>query len=49
MEILKAKIGLELVNGYQEIEDYMGEALTETTMKEIERHAEILGKTVGDN
>lgn len=49
LEMLKAKIGLELVNGYQEIEDYMGEALTETTMKEIERHAGILGKTVGDN
>lgn len=49
LEMLKAKIGLELVNGYQEIEDYMGECLTETTMKEIERHAGILGKTVGDN
>ena len=49
LEMLKAKIGLELVDGYQEIEDYMGEALTETTMKEIERHAGILGKTVGDN
>lgn len=48
-EMLKAQIGLELVNSYQEIEDYMGEALTETTMQEIERHAGILGKTVGDN
>lgn len=49
LEMLKANIGLELVDGYQDLEDYLGRALNETVRKEIKRQAGILGETVGDN
>jgi len=49
LELLKANLGLEMVNGYQDLEDYMGRKLTETTLKELERQAGILGNTVGNN
>lgn len=49
LEMLKANIGLELVNGYQDLEDYLGRALNETVRKEIKRQAGILGETAGDN
>ena len=49
LELLKANLGLEMVNSYQDLEDYMGRKLNETTLKELERQAGILGNTVGDN
>ena len=47
--MLKANIGLEMVSSYQDLEDYMGRKLSETTIKEFDRQAGILGNTVGDN
>ena len=48
LEMLKAHMGLEMVNSYQDLEDYMGRALNETTMKELERQAGILGDSVSN-
>lgn len=49
LEMLKANIGLELVSGFDELQKYFGGALTERTLKEFERQAGILGKTVQNN
>lgn len=49
LEMLKANIGLELVSGFDELQKYFGEAFTERTLKEFERQAGILGKTVQNN
>lgn len=46
LELLKAKIGLEMVGSFDELEKYSGETLTEEAMKELERMAGILGETV---
>lgn len=48
LEMLKAHMGLEMVNSYQDLEDYMGRALNKTTMKELERQAGILGDSVSN-
>lgn len=45
LELLKANIGLELIAGHQELEDYMGGILKGRTMKELKRQAGILGGT----
>lgn len=49
LELLKAKIGLELVSGFDELEKLLGEKLTEKTLEELERQAGILGKSIQDN
>ena len=49
LEMLKANIGLELINGHNELENFMGEILQGRTMDELERQAGILGKTIQNN
>lgn len=49
LEMLKANIGLELVSGYDELQKYFDEILTDRTLQEFERQAGILGKTVHNN
>ena len=49
LEMLKANIGLELIKGHNELENFMGEILQGRTMDELERQAGILGKTIQDN
>lgn len=48
LELLKANIGLELVAGYDELDKYMGQILTDRAMEELERQAGILGNAVED-
>lgn len=49
MELLKAQIGLEMVAGFDELQKYYDEKLTEHTIAEFERQAGILGKTIQNN
>lgn len=49
LEMLKAKIGLALVSGHAELEEYMSEILQGRTEDELERQAGILGETVLSN
>lgn len=49
LEMLKANIGLELIAGHQELEDFMGGILKGRTEDELKRQAGILGKTVQKN
>lgn len=49
LELLKANIGLELVAGFDELQKYDEEILTERTREELERQAGILGNTVQNN
>lgn len=49
LEMLKANIGLELVDGFDELQKYYDEILTERTLKEFERQAGILGKSIQNN
>lgn len=49
LEFLKAQIGLEMVAGFDELQKYYNEILTERTISEFERQAGILGKTVQNN
>ena len=49
LELLKAQIGLEMVAGFDELQKYYGEKLTDRTIAEFERQAGILGKTIQDN
>lgn len=49
LELLKAQIGLEMVSGFDELQKYYDEKLTERTISEFERQAGILGKTIQDN
>ena len=49
LEMLKANIGLELISGHEELEQFMQEILQGRTMEELERQAGILGKTVRNN
>lgn len=43
LEMLKASIGLELVNGFDELQQFFDETLTDRTLAEFERQAGILG------
>ena len=43
LEMLKADIGLELVNGFDELQQFFDETLTDQTLAEFERQAGILG------
>lgn len=49
LELLKAQIGLEMVSGFDELQKYYDEKLTDRTIAEFERQAGILGKTIQDN
>ena len=49
LELLKANIGLELVSGFDELQKYNEEILTDRTKEELERQAGILGGTVQNN
>lgn len=49
LEMLKANIGLELINGHQELEDFMSGILKDRTEDELKRQAGILGKTIKNN
>lgn len=49
LELLKAQIGLEMVAGFDELQKYYGEKLTDRTIVEFERQAGILGKTIQNN
>ena len=49
LELLKAQIGLEIAAGFDEMEKYFGEILTDRAVLEFERQAGILGKTIQNN
>ncbi len=49
LEMLKANIGLELVDGFNELQKYFDRVLTKRTLDEFERQAGILGNTVENN
>lgn len=49
LEMLKANIGLELVDGFEDLQEYYDTVLTDETLSEFERQAGILGKTVQNN
>ena len=46
LEMLKARIGLHLVDGINTLDDYYEKVITDRTREEIERQAGILGETV---
>jgi SPP1 gp7 family putative phage head morphogenesis protein len=48
LELLKAQIELELIDGFNDVEHEMERDLLKTSMKEYERMAGILGKSVKD-
>lgn len=49
LEMLKANIGLELVDGFDGLQKYYDQILTDRTLSEFERQAGILGKTMRNN
>ena len=49
LEMLKARLGLELIAGHDELEKFMGSILKDRTMDELKRQAGILGKSVLNN
>ena len=49
LEMLKANIGMELVDGFNDLQKYFGQVLNDRTLGEFERQAGILGKTIKDN
>ena len=49
LEMLKANIGMHLVGGFDELQKYFEQILTEKTLEEFERHAGILGKSIQNN
>lgn len=49
LEMLKANIGLELINGHAELDEFMSEILQDRTIDEIKRQAGVLGEYVGDS
>lgn len=49
LELLKAQIGLELVAGFDEMQEVYDKALNERTQEELMRQAGILGYTLLDN
>ena len=49
LEMLKANIGLELVDGFDGLQKYFDQILTERSLQEFERMAGILGETVRNN
>lgn len=49
LEMLKAQIGLELVDGFDDLQKYFDEKLTKRTLEEFKRQAGILGETIQNN
>ena len=49
LEMLKANIGIHLVGGFDELQKYFEQILTDKTLEEFERQAGILGKTIQNN
>ena len=49
LELLKANIGLEMVDGFDDLEKYFDEILNARAISEFERQAGILGQSIGDN
>ena len=49
LEMLKANIGLELIDGHSKLEKFMGDILQGRTEAELKRQAGILGKTIQNN
>lgn len=49
LEMLKANIGLELVDGFDGLQKYFDQILTDRTLSEFNRQAGILGKTIQNN
>ena len=49
LELLKAQIWLEMVAGFDELQKYYDEILTDRTISEFERQAGILGMTIQNN
>jgi len=49
LELLKANIGLEMVDGFNDLQQYFDQVLTERTLSEFERQAGILGNTIQNN
>ena len=49
LELLKSNIGLEMVSGFDEMQKYFDKKLTDRTLKEFQRQAGILGKSVLKN
>lgn len=49
LEMLKANIGLELVKGHSELEEFMEDILQGRTEDELKRQAGILGETIKNN
>ena len=48
LELLKANIGLELVQQSEDLQQFMDEKLTGRTMEELQRQAGILGESISD-
>ena len=48
LELLKANIGLELVDGFNDLQKFFEKKLTDRTLDEFERQAGILGDTITD-
>lgn len=48
LELLKAQIGLDMVDDFNELQKYFDKELTEDTLAELRRQAGILGETVID-
>lgn len=49
LELLKANVGAELVSGTNDLQTYYGDKLDKETIKELERNASVLGKSILDN
>lgn len=49
LELLKANIGLEMVSGFDELQKYFDQTLTQQTIEEFRRQAGILGNSVQEN
>lgn len=49
LQLLKARIGLELVGGFDELQRFFEQILTDRTLSEFERQAGILGKKIQNN
>lgn len=49
LEMLKANIGLELIDGHNELDKFMADILQGRTEDELKRQAGILGKTIKNN
>lgn len=48
LELLKAQIGLDMIDDFNELQKFFGDELTEDTLAELRRQAGILGETVID-